>query len=133
MITSNKALEAIKASEEIAKKLGITITTTVVDEHGSIVAVKRMDGAFVVSPQISYTKAYTSATLGFPTAALAAFTAPGKPFYGLENMKGGKFTSIDGGIPVKSGDKVIGAVGVGGSIDVSQDDQCAKAAAAVLV
>lgn len=132
MISSNKAMEAIHAAEQKAKELGIAITTVIVDQHGVEVALKRMDDALVISPKFAYAKAYTSATLKFPTSALGDFDTPGKPYYGLTSLFSGTLTSIAGGVPVTKGDKVVGAVGVGGSADVSQDEMCAKAAAEVL-
>jgi len=132
MITANKALKAVEAAEAKAKELGIAITTCVVNEHGTVIATLKMDGSLVVSPKFAYTKAYTSATLKFPTSALGAYSAPNKPYYGLTSLDGGRYTAIAGGLPIQEGDKVVGAVGVGGSADVSQDEECAKAAVAAL-
>lgn len=133
MITLNKAKQALEASEAKAKELGVSVTTTVVDANGSVVAVSRMDGSIPISPKFAYEKAYTSASLGMPTGALADYAKEGKPYFGLTDILGGELTTIAGGMPVKKDDKLIGGVGVGGSTDVSQDAQCAEAAVKMLV
>jgi uncharacterized protein GlcG (DUF336 family) len=130
MVNLIQAKKAIELSEAKAKELGIMITTTIVDEHGTLVAVSRMDGAIPVSPDISFSKAYTSAVIGVPSMGLAEYSMPGKPYFGVQNILGGKITSIAGGQPITKEGKTHGAVGVGGSMDVSQDDMGAQAALA---
>ena len=91
-----------------------------------------MDGALHISPKFACTKAFTSANLGAPTESLASYEEEGKPYFGLNTLFGGELTGIAGGVPVTMHGKVVGAVGVGGSLDVSQDAQCAQAAAKIL-
>ncbi|OGG05091.1 hypothetical protein A2Z33_06605 [Candidatus Gottesmanbacteria bacterium RBG_16_52_11] len=129
MINQKQAMKAIEAAQAKANELGIAVTVAVVDEYGMLLALSRMDGALKVSPRFATTKAYTSGTLGMPTGAMEPFTIPGKPYYDLNSLHGGEFTTIAGGIPVTHDGKLIGGVGVGGSMDVSQDEQCAKAGA----
>jgi len=133
MITLKKAKEAIAASEAKARELGVAVTTIVADKHGSVMALSRMDGAFTVSPDFARAKAFTSATLGFPTEKLADFTGEGKPYFGLTDLASGEFTTIAGGVPVMKHGKLIGGVGVGGSSDVGQDAMCAEAAVNALL
>lgn len=119
---------AIEAAIAKASELGIKITVTVVDEHGTTVATKRMAGAIPASPKFAYAKAYTSAVIGLPTAGIAQYAGPGQPLYGFESAFGGELVIIAGGQPIKDGDRILGAVGVGGSYDVTQDNACAEAA-----
>ena len=132
MITLKKALEAINASEKKAKELDIAVTTVIVDEHGSLIALSRMDGALHISPRFAATKAFTAANLRLPTGDLGKFTGEEKPYFGLNTLFGGELTPMAGGLPIRKDETVIGAVGVGGSTDVKQDVECAEEAQKVL-
>ena|SRR5712672_3072980 len=115
-----------------AKELGVAVTTVIVDDHGSMIAVSRMDGAIPISPRFALSKAFTSANLGSPTESLAQYAGEGKPYFEFNTLFGGELTAIAGGEPVLLHGKVVGGIGVGGSMDVNQDAQCAKAAKNVL-
>lgn len=132
MITLAKAKKAIEAAEKKAHEFNIYITTVISDDHGTAIALSRMDGAFTVSGDFARAKAFTSATLGFPTNKLADFVGEGKPYFGLSNLDSGEFTTIAGGMPVIQNGKLIGGVGVGGSTDVNQDALCAEEAVKIL-
>ena len=129
MITLNKAKKALEAAESKARELGIAVSVVIVDTQGTIIASVRMDGALPISPKFAYVKAYTSASLGLPSAALADYAKEGKPYFGITAIHGGELTPIAGGMPVKINEKVVGGVGVGGSMDVTQDAMCAESAA----
>lgn len=132
MITLEKAKKALEASENKANELGISVSTAIVDDYGVLIAFSRMDGALHISPRFSYAKAYTSASLGLPSADVASFAQEGKPYFSVNTSFGGELMVIAGGIPVKMNNKVVGGVGVGGSLDVNQDVQCAQEAIKVL-
>jgi len=121
---SNKIVSAaIKKAEELEQKISIAV----VDRNGLLVNFRRMEGAFPVSDKFSISKAFTSGTLGMPTKDIEAYSLPGKPYYGIDSLEGGKFTTIAGGMPIKDAKgNVIGGVGVGGSYDVLQDEDCAN-------
>jgi len=132
MITLVKAKDAIDASEKKAKELGIAVSTAIVDDHGDLIALSRMDGALYTSPDFAYAKAFTAARLRLPTEKLGEGVREGKPYYGMNTLFGGKLTPMAGGLPISQDGTVIGAVGVGGSPDVSQDVACAEEAKKVL-
>lgn len=123
-----KVKKAIEAAELKARELGIAVSTAIVDEYGDLLAFSRMEGAIKISPKFALSKAYTAGTIGMATADMAPYAVPGKPYYGMDALFGGELTTIAGGLPIKTGDKLVGGIGVGGSYDVSQDVECVQAA-----
>lgn len=126
MLTLELAKKMIAAAETKARELNIKVTVAIVDEHGILVAMHRMDGAFFISPKFATSKAHTAALLGLPSGALADYAGEGKPYFGINTGFGGELLPIAGGLPVKQGERVVGAIGVGGSLDVKQDVECAQ-------
>jgi uncharacterized protein GlcG (DUF336 family) len=131
MITLEKAKKAIEASETKAKELGVTVSTWIIDDYGVPVAFSRMDGALHISPRFSYMKANTSQALGLPSSDVASYAGEGKPYFSVTTGFANEMMMIAGGLPIKMSGKVVGSVGVGGSMDVTQDLQCAQEAVKV--
>ena len=132
MISLDKAVQALRAAEQKARELNCKVSIAIVDDHGALIAFVRMDGALHISPRFSQAKAFTSAALGLPTSDVAGYAGEGKPYFSINTSFGGELMVIPGGLPVKQNGQVVGGVGVGGSLDVNQDVECAKAAAQIL-
>jgi len=105
---------------------GYAVTATVVDRAGQVRAVQRADNAGPHTIAASLQKAYTSASARNNTLAMmeAAQKNPGAA--NLVHIPG--FLLLGGGVPVRAGGEVIGAVGVGGAPGGHLDEQCALAA-----
>ena len=73
------ALELISAAKEKAMEIGVPMVIAVVDAGGNLVAQHRMDGALLVSIEISVNKAYTAVAVQMPTHELSTVSQPGQP------------------------------------------------------
>lgn len=125
------ARKVIAAAEKKAAEIGQPMNVAVVDEGGNLVAHVRMDGAWMGSIDVSINKAFTSRAFDISTKDLAQHSQSGGQFFGIHVSNHGRVMIFAGGIPLKMGGKVIGAVGVsGGSGD--QDQSVAEAGAAVV-
>ena len=113
-ITLIQAEAAIKAAKQKATELGTKMNICVVDAGSNLVAFARMDGAWIGSVDIAQKKAKTAAWFMMETAALSPLVQPGAPLFGIEHSNGGLIT-FPGGVVIKNGDEVIGAIGVSGS------------------
>lgn len=125
------ARKVIAAAEKKASEIGQPMNIAVVDEGGNLVSHVRMDGAWIGSIDISINKAFTSRAFDISTKDLAQHSQSGGQFFGIHVSNHGRVMIFAGGIPLKQGGKVIGAIGVsGGSGD--QDQSVAEAGAAVV-
>jgi len=73
-----------------------------------------MDDAWRGSVDIAISKAWTSRAFDVETKELAELSQPGADFYGIHASNDGKVMIFAGGVPIKQGETVIGAVGVSG-------------------
>lgn len=105
---------------------GYAVAATVVDRSGTVRAVQRADSAGAHTLAASERKAWTSASAKTPTLAMMENAQKNPGAANLVNIPG--FLLLGGGVPVKSGNEVIGAVGVGGAPGGHLDEQCANAA-----
>ena len=129
-ITSDLAHRMIAAAEAKAAEMGTPMVIAVCDESGVLKAFSRMDGAALLSVQVAQDKAYTAVGFGFPTDGWHDFIKDDPP------LAAGATTGIDrlvifgGGYPIKSGDQIIGGIGVSGG-HYTQDMEVAQAGLAV--
>lgn len=121
------AKELIDGAEQEANNLGVAMVISIVDEGGNLIAVHRMDDAWIASIDIAQNKAWTSVALKMPTSNLEEATVPNAELYGLNTTNNGRIVVFGGGIPLEKDGKVIGAVGVSGST-VEHDVKVAQAA-----
>jgi len=105
---------------------GYAVSATVVDRSGVVRAVQRADNAGAHTLGASERKAWTSASAKAPTSAMMENAQKNPGAANLVNIPG--FLLLGGGVPVKAGNEVIGAVGVGGAPGGHLDEQCANAA-----
>ncbi|MFD1067248.1 GlcG/HbpS family heme-binding protein [Oceanobacillus locisalsi] len=121
------AKKLIEGAEKEAQNIGVSMVISVVNEGGNLIAVHRMDDAWLASIDIAQNKAWTSVALKMPTSNLAEATVPHAELYGLNTTNNGRIVLFGGGIPLVENDQVVGAVGVSGS-SVEHDMQVAQAA-----
>ncbi|ASV55182.1 hypothetical protein D3C76_1208220 [compost metagenome] len=102
------------------------VSVTVVDRAGVVKAVQRTDNAGPHTVKASEMKAFT---------ALSTKNASGKVMESAQSNAGAQnmrdvpgFLLLAGGLPVKEGDEVIGAIGIGGAPGGQLDEACAQQA-----
>lgn len=131
MMTLADAKRVIAAGQDKATAIKKAMNIAVVDEGGNLLAFQRMDAAWLGSIDIAINKAYTSRAFEIATKDLSELSQPDGQFFGIHASNHGRVVIFAGGIPLKRGGKVIGAVGVSGGMG-KEDQAVAEAAAAAL-
>jgi uncharacterized protein GlcG (DUF336 family) len=125
-IPAEAANQAVAEAVASCAKQGYNETAVLVDADGVRQAVLRGDRAGSHTLDSAFDKAYTAASFKTDTSALfeRAKTAPGfaNLFTQLPHL-----ILIGGGIVIKVGDEVVGAIGAGGAPGGNLDDACARA------
>lgn len=122
------ALDIAREAVAACAAQGYNVTAAVVDRAGVLRALARADNAGVHTPDAARRKAYTSASTRISTSTMVENIQKAPAAAQLVAIDG--FLVVAGGVPVKFGTEVIGAVGVGGAPGGQLDEACANAAIA---
>lgn len=112
----------VAATELACAKRGLQVSVAVTDRYGNLQAFLRNPLAGMHTVNVAMDKAYTAATFQSPTLELAKQ---------LNFLRGTpRITLVGGGVPVRSGGYMYGAVGVSGAPREKQpgdiDEACAR-------
>lgn len=125
-ITLKQAEKIIAAAQNKAKEINTKMNIAVVDAGANLVALARMDGAWLGSLDISIKKAKTARFFDMNSGSIGELSQPGGSLYNIEHSNNGLIT-FPGGIPLKNSDgEIVGAIGVSGST-VENDHAVAEA------
>ena len=110
------------------QKEGTNVSAAVVDRAGALVLLLRNDAANPHNAELARRKAYTSRTFGIPTLEFRNRTAGASEFAGQRQLA--DVIPLGGGVPVRIGTELIGALGLSGSPTQEADEKCAQAGVA---
>jgi uncharacterized protein GlcG (DUF336 family)/uncharacterized RmlC-like cupin family protein len=100
----------LAAAEQSAREQGLRVVITVVDPWGEVVALRRTAGAQIASSRVAVDKARTAAIFVRPSREMEEQVTNGR--LGALALHGA--SCLTGGIPLKIGDEVVGAIGTSG-------------------
>jgi len=122
-ISQAMALTVASGALAQCQSMGYKVSVVVIDRDGLQVVLLRGDGAGLHTPEGADRKAYTARTYRSPSADFAK-RVQAEPAYAPATQYT-RVLALAGGLPIKVGDDVIGAVGVSGS--PGKDDVCGQA------
>jgi len=129
-ISYELAQKMVDAAVAKARELGVAENVAILDDGGNLKAFSRMDGAPIPTTEMAQNKAYT-ALLGVSTQDFFNFIQ-GDPslLAGIPTLA--RIAAWGGGFPIKVNGEVVGAIGVSGAPTVQNDEECARAALALV-
>jgi uncharacterized protein GlcG (DUF336 family) len=95
------------------ESMGFKVSVTVVDRAGLPIVMLRADGAGLHTPEGAERKAYTARTFSQPSADFVKRLTERPETVGSRQYT--RVLALAGGLPIKAGSEVVGAVGVSGS------------------
>jgi len=101
---------------------GFHVSISVIDDGGTLKAFMRDDGAGLGSVEVSRRKAYTALIFRRTSAETAKIWASTTPVPIIPGT-----VALSGGVPIKAGNEVIGAIGISGAPDGDREMACANA------
>jgi uncharacterized protein GlcG (DUF336 family) len=102
------------------------VAIAVVDTAGNLVLFQRLENTQTGSIKVAVDKAVSAAIYRRPTKVFQDLLAKGGENMRILGLSGA--SPVEGGVPLMSGGKIIGAVGVSG-VTAGQDGQIAEAGA----
>lgn len=131
-VTLAAAQRAVAAALAEAERLAVDVCVAATDGAGHLLAFARMDRAPLLSAQLAQDKAYSVASFGgLPTGEWwRLLESEPALLHGI--VKTDRLIVFGGGVPLVSGGRTVGGIGVSGGSS-EQDVRIAEAGAAALV
>ena len=129
-ISAELAQKMVDEAVAKATELDVAENVAILDDGGNLKAFRRMDGAPILCIEIAQNKAYT-ALFGVSTQDFFDFIQ-GDPalLAGLPTLA--RVAAYGGGFPIQVEGDIVGAIGLSGAPTVQNDEDCARAALALL-
>jgi len=124
-ISADLANQAVAAAVAKCASQGYAETATLVDADGVLQAELRGDRAGAHSLDSAFSKAYTAASFKTNTSALVERAKTNPVLANLFKLP--HLLLLGGGIVIKVGDELVGAIGAAGAPGADLDDACAEA------
>ena len=112
-LSLNSALDMASAALEACRKHGSQVSITVLDHAGRTRLTLRDDGASPHSVEHSLRKAYTALTYNSTSAEYGKRAAANPAGIGPQLLA--NITTAGGGVPIRAGNVLVGAIGISGS------------------
>ena len=116
----------LDAARGEAERLGLPVTIAIVDEAGVLLALERLDGARLHTPEAATLKARTAAIVRTPTADLQKSVADDPALLSFPGRM-----PLTGGVPLVHEGTVVGGVGSSGGEPHEDESVCIAAAEAL--
>lgn len=133
ILPASAAFRAAQVAVDTCRERGYSVTATVVNSEGAIVAVLRGDGATPHTVENSFNKAYTAISLGpiqrvDSTAKIfdSMKMNPGFGNWPLPPAPIRGFTFNPGGLVLSSAGELVGGIGVSGAPKGTIDEGCSS-------
>lgn len=105
---------------------GYRTTVAILDTAGNLKVTARDDGTSPHTVEVARKKAYTALIYRRPSMETAKAWASLTPPPSIDGT-----IALGGGMPIRAGDQVVGAIGVSGAPGQDKDEACANAGIAV--
>ncbi len=125
-LTLELAQQAAISTLQRCRKDGHAVSVAVADRGGTLIVQLRDPQAGPHTVGSSQGKAFTSASMGQPTARLAEAIAGNPALEGLRDMDQ-RLVILAGGLPIVIDGQRVGGIGVGGAPGGHLDEACAAA------
>ena len=122
-LTPETALVLAQASLAACRKAGYQAAVAVVDRGGNMQVMIRDRFAGPHTPETARRKAWTALSFRTNTTDMAENSQAGKEPSGVRHVSGALM--LGGGIMIRAGGQLVGAIGVSGAPGGKADDECA--------
>ncbi len=122
-LTPESALIVAKATLKACREASFQVAVAVVDRGGAMQVMIRDRFAGPHTPETARRKAYTALSFRSNTTDLAELTKAGQPANGTRQIP--DILMLGGGVMIRAGGQLVGAIGVSGAPGGQADEDCA--------